>query len=274
MDKNILHKILQTAQIKKGEPILEIGAGIGTLTIPMAEEGGCIIALEKDKRLVEYLQKRTATYPHVRIIHGDFLKTDLADILSTAHRWKVISNPPYNITGPLLSKLVSFREKITFMVMMLQKEVADKLTARPGSKAYSLFSVKMQYSIRTEVIHRVSRNVFYPPPKVDSTLLRLTPLKKPPLLVKNEKLFFEISTAIFNSRRKTLKNSLKNLPLGEDFWEISPIAATRRGEALTLQELGALTDAIEKSKVDPHAQGRGTTNYPPQFCIRKTMRGG
>ena len=247
VDKNILNKILQTAQIKKGDKILEIGAGIGTLTLPLAEEGGQVVALEKDKKIGEYLKEMTATYPQIKIICGDFLKLDLAEILSSANNWKVISNPPYNITGPLLSKLISFRGKISFIVIMLQREVADRLIACPGTKAYSFLSVKLQYNMKIELIHRVSRNVFFPPPKVDSTLLRLIPLKNPPIKVQNEKLFFEVVDTIFKSRRKNLKNSLKPFSLPEDFWIKTSIEPTRRGETFSLEELAKLTNAIEKS---------------------------
>ena len=248
VDKNILKKIIQSARINKDEKILEIGAGIGTLTLALAETGASITAIEKDRGAVSLLKELVSAYPNVKVIDGDVLKIDLKSILEEAPVWKIVSNPPYSIVSPLLFKLVSFKEKFSSIVLMLQREFAKRLTARPGTKDYSFLSIKMQFHMDIEIIHKVSRRVFFPVPKVDSTILVLTPRKNVKVKVSDEDLFFKIADSMFRMRRKNLKNSLKPLNLPASFFESSPIDLTRRGETLSIEELGVLADFILKIK--------------------------
>jgi 16S rRNA (adenine1518-N6/adenine1519-N6)-dimethyltransferase len=248
VDKNILNKIIQTAEIKKGEKVLEIGAGIGTLTFALAGEGAYVVAIEKDKNLASILEELTSSRTNIKIINDDILKIDLETVLKESSIWKVISNPPYNITALLLFKLIFFRKKFSSIILMLQREFAERLTAQPGSKDYSFLTIKTQYYMEIDIIHKVSRNVFFPTPRVDSTLLVLKPLKNAKIKVSNEELFFKIADAMFRMRRKNLKNSLKPLNLPLTLYKKSPIDLTRRGETLSLEELGVLTDFISNHK--------------------------
>ncbi len=255
VDKNILKKIIETAKIKEGEKVLEIGAGIGTLTFALASEGADVVAIEKDEGAASSLRELALSYPNIRVISGDILKVDLKTILEEFPVWKVVSNPPYNIVSPILFKLISLKEKFSSIIIMLQREFAERLTAQPGSKDYSFLTIKMQYHVDIEIIHKVSRRVFFPVPKVDSTLLVLKPLKSAKIKVSNEELFFKIADAMFRMRRKNLRNSLRPLNPPLSFYEKSPIDLTRRGETLSLGEIGVLTnfiyEEIQKSKVTP-----------------------
>ncbi len=248
IDKNILGKIIETAKIKKGEKVLEIGAGIGTLTFALAAKGAEVVTIEKDKGAVSLLTELACRYPNVKVITGDILKIDLDEILKDAHCWKVVSNPPYSIASPILFKLLSSRKKLSSLVLMLQKEFAQRLVAKPGSENYSFLSVKAQFYMDIEIIHKVSRNVFFPPPKVDSAIVLLKLLKDTRVKVSDEDLFFKIADAMFRMRRKNLKNSLEPLNFPPDFHENSPIDLKRRGETLSLEEIGALTDFISNIK--------------------------
>lgn len=249
VDKNILKKIIETAKIKEGEKVLEIGAGIGTLTFALACEGADVVAIEKDRGASYSLRKlAAASYPNVKVINEDILKIDMEIILKESPVWKVVSNPPYSIASPILFKLISFKEKFSSIVLMLQKEFAQRLVAKPDSENYSFLSIKAQFHMDIQIIHKVSRNVFYPPPNVDSAIVLLKPLKNTRIKVCDEELFFKIADAMFRMRRKNLKNSLTPLDIPSDFYEKSPIDLTRRGETLSLEEVGVLTDFISKIK--------------------------
>jgi 16S rRNA (adenine1518-N6/adenine1519-N6)-dimethyltransferase len=248
-DKNILKKIIQTAKIKEKEKVLEIGSGIGTLTFALACAGADVVAIEKDKGAANSLRELARVpYPNIKVINEDILKVDLKTILKESPTWKVVSNPPYSIASPILFKLIPFREKLSSIVLMLQKEFAQRLVARPGSENYSFLSIKAQFYMDIEIIHKVSRNVFYPPPNVDSAIVMLKPLKSARVKVCDEELFFKIADAMFRMRRKNLKNTLKLLNLPLEFYEKSPIDLTRRGETLSLEEIGLLADFISKIK--------------------------
>ena len=208
----------------------------------MACEGADVVTIEKDKGAVSSLKELALSYPNVKVINGDIFKIDLESILEEFPVWKVVSNPPYNIASPLLFKLISFKEKFASMIFMLQREFAQRLIAQPGHKNYSFLSIKAQYHMDIKIIHKVSRRVFFPVPKVDSAIVVLKPLKSPKVKVSDEELFFKIADAMFRMRRKNLKNSLKPLNLPPDSYKNSPIDLTRRGETLSLEEIGILTD--------------------------------
>lgn len=244
IDKNILNKIVDTADVKRGESVLEIGAGIGTLSFALAGRGADITAVEKDKKLASILEELSAPYPNIKVINADILKLDFENLLCGTSVWKIVSNPPYNITAPLLFKLISFKDRFSLIVLMLQKEFAKRLTAEPGGRNYSFLTIKAQYYMNIDVVHKVSKNVFFPPPKVDSVILLLQPLRTPRVRVSDEKLFFKIADSMFRMRRKTLRNSLKPLNLPASFQEKSPVDLSRRGETLSLEEIAALTDFI------------------------------
>ncbi|MDD5454211.1 MAG: 16S rRNA (adenine(1518)-N(6)/adenine(1519)-N(6))-dimethyltransferase RsmA [Candidatus Ratteibacteria bacterium] len=244
IDKNILKKIIETAAIKKKDKVLEIGAGIGTLTFALAAKGADVVTIEKDRGAVYLLKELAFECPNIEIIAADILKLDLSDIFKKSSKWKVVSNPPYGIASPILFKLISYRKKFSSIVLMLQKEFAARLVAKPGSKNYSFLTIKAQFYMDIEIIHKVSRNVFFPPPKVDSAIVLLKPLKFSRVKVSDERLFFKIADAMFRMRRKNLKNSLEPLSFPSEFYKNPPIDLTRRGETLSLEEIGELTNFI------------------------------
>ncbi|MBU0533639.1 MAG: ribosomal RNA small subunit methyltransferase A [Candidatus Omnitrophica bacterium] len=256
VDKNILKKIVETAKIKEGEKVLEIGSGIGTLTFALACEGAEVFAIEKDRGAASSLKELAAvSYPNVKVINDDILKIDLEIILRESPEWKVVSNPPYSIASPILFKLISFKKKFSCIVLMLQKEFAQRLVACPGSENYSFLSIKAQFHMGIEIIHKVSRRVFFPSPNVDSAIVLFKPLKSPRVKVCDEELFFKIADAMFRMRRKNLKNTLKFLNLPLEFYKKSPIDLTRRGETLSLEEVGLLADFITKIKIQNRHKG-------------------
>ncbi|MCD6219690.1 ribosomal RNA small subunit methyltransferase A, partial [Candidatus Calescamantes bacterium] len=173
VDRNIVEKIIEEADIREGEAVLEIGAGIGTLTLPLAQRGAQVYAIEKDKRIFRILSEFLKDYPRVRLLEGDILDMDLYPILRREKEWKIISNPPYSIVGHLLFRLLQYPSRYKFFLLTLQKEVAEKLIAKAGSKEYSLLTVKVRLYGEARIIRKIPKQVFFPPPKVDSALVRI-----------------------------------------------------------------------------------------------------
>ena len=200
-------------------------------------------AVEKDKRFVSLLKEFLKDFPQVKIIESDFLKLDISSLLQREERWKVICNPPYSIVAPLLFTLLEYPERMEFLLLMIQKEVAERLTALPGTKNYSLLTIKVRLNCEVQIIHKVSRRVFFPSPKVDSTLVKIIPQKgrRFPL----EKELLKLAERIFQQRRKMLKNVL---PLPPIFWEEVGISSCRRGETLSIEELKMLTQQMEEKR--------------------------
>ena len=205
-DRRVLGQILAAAEINAGDTVLEIGPGLGTLTQALAEHAQRVVAVELDRQLVAILQDRLQTFPNVRIITGDILAFDLSELLAIEQAYKVVANIPYNITSAVLRHLLEAPRKPQLIVLMVQKEVAQRITARPGDM--SLLSVSVQFYGQPRLIHRVPAKAFYPVPKVDSAILRIDPY--PQLLLRAEEIepFFDVVRAGFGQRRKQLRNSL------------------------------------------------------------------
>ncbi len=250
-DHNILEKILQAADLSPDEGAMEIGSGIGTLTRALAERAKQVLTFEVDAKLIPVIQHNLQGFQNVRLIHGDFLRQNLPELIRDTFGdspFKVVANIPYSITSPILDRLFGAASGWTRAVLMMQREVAERLIAQPGTPEYSAISVFAQYHSRVEIVQRVSRTVFYPPPEVDSAMVRFTPLPKP-LLHDEEKKLFRVVRAAFGQRRKTLLNALSGglgLPRErvESALRETNINPQRRGETLSLEEFIALSGAL------------------------------
>lgn len=252
-DRNVLDRIADAAEAAPERNILEIGAGLGVLTQALAVRGARVTAVESDQSLQPILEETVGTLPNVEIVFEDFLKIELDRFLPARApgKWTVAGNLPYYITTPIIAKLVEARSLISRAVLMVQREVADRLTAAPGTSDYGAIGLFVNYHFETERVMRVSRNAFFPVPEVDSELVVLTPREKPEFDVFDEKVLFGIIRAAFGKRRKTLLNSLSSsTDLGWDretaarVLEESGIDAFRRGETLTLGEFVSLANAF------------------------------
>ena len=252
VDANIVRGIVEAAGAKPGDRILEIGPGIGTLTQGLAESGAEITAVELDKKLPAVLAETLAGYDNVRIVPGDILKVDIPELMG-AGPFKVAANLPYYITTPILMELLEKHLPISVLVTMVQKEVALRMIAKPGSKAYGALSVAVQYYTRPHIAFGVPPRSFIPAPEVDSVVIVCDVREKPAVEVKDEKMFFKVVKAAFGQRRKTIANALK----GAGFTKVAIEAAfnkiaidsSRRGETFTLKEFAALADALVVSNL-------------------------
>ena len=244
--RGIVDEIVHAAEITVGEPVLEVGPGIGTLTQGLAQSGADVTAIELDRRLLEVLDTTLASYDNVRIIHGDVLKLDLPTIMNQKP-FKVVANLPYYITTPIIMSLLESKLPIERLVVMVQKEVALRMIAKPGTKDYGALSVAVQYYTEPDIVLDVPPKSFLPAPAVTSSVIRCVLRDKPPVDVIDEKLFFRVVKAGFAQRRKTFSNTMKTTGLTRDRIEELLVKANidgqRRGETFTLQEFADVANA-------------------------------
>ena len=255
-DTNILQKIVDTAEIDKHVNVIEIGPGIGALTEFLAENAAEVMAFEIDERLMPILADTLQEFENVKIINEDILKSDLQarikEFSNPELPIKVVANLPYYITTPILMHLIESRIPFSEFVVMMQREVADRISAQPNSKSYGSLSIAVQYYMTAKVAFIVPRTVFVPAPNVDSAILKMTRRDKPAVEVKDEPFFFKVSKASFTHRRKTLWNNLTScfgksdeiktrLEVALNNADLSPNV---RGEALDLQEFSRLSDSL------------------------------
>ena len=257
-DPNVLDEIVYAAGLTKETGVLEIGPGIGVLTARLAEASKRAVAIEIDTRLLDVLDETLAAYDNIKIIHADVMRTDLSDVIATefaaCSSVSIAANLPYYITTPILTRLLEDSSlQVKNIVVMVQKEVADRMQVGPGTKDYGALSLAVQYYAAPEIVAIVPPNCFMPRPKVGSAVIRLTRHKEPPVQVAGEKLMFRIIRASFNQRRKTLANGLKNsgeLTLSKEVIEESitelGVPVTIRGEALSLAQFAELSNIILK----------------------------
>ena len=244
--RGIVDEIVHAAELTPGEPVLEVGPGIGTLTQGLAQSGADVTAIELDRRLLEVLDTTLASYDNVRIVHGDVLKLDVPTIMN--HKpFKVVANLPYYITTPIIMSLLESKLPIERLVVMVQKEVALRMVAKPGTKDYGALSVAVQYYTEPDIVLDVPPKSFLPAPAVTSSVIRCVLRDKPPVDVIDEKLFFRVVKAGFAQRRKTFSNTMKTTGLSKDRIEEllakANIDGQRRGETFTLQEFADLANA-------------------------------
>jgi len=244
--RGIVDEIVRAAELTPGEPVLEVGPGIGTLTQGLAQSGADVTAIELDRRLLEVLDTTLASYDNVRIVHGDVLKLDVPTIMN--HKpFKVVANLPYYITTPIIMSLLESKLPIERLVVMVQKEVALRMVAQPGTKDYGALSVAVQYYTEPDIVLDVPPKSFLPAPAVTSSVIRCVLRDKPPVDVIDEKLFFRVVKAGFAQRRKTFANTMKTTGLSKDRIEEllakANIDGQRRGETFTLQEFADVANA-------------------------------
>lgn len=244
--RGIVDEIVKAADLQEGEPVLEIGPGIGTLTQGLAQSGANVTAIELDTRLLEVLDTTLAQYSNVNIVHGDVLKLDVPSIMNH-EPFKVVANLPYYITTPIIMSLLESRLPIERLVVMVQKEVALRMVAKPGTKDYGALSVAVQYYTKPDIVLDVPPKSFLPAPAVTSSVIRCVLRDQPPVDVIDEKLFFRVVKAGFAQRRKTFANTMKTTGLSKDRIEEllakANIDGQRRGETFTLQEFADVANA-------------------------------
>ena len=244
--RGIVDEIVKAADLQEGEPVLEIGPGIGTLTQGLAQSGANVTAIELDTRLLEVLDTTLAQYSNVTIVHGDVLKLDVPSIMNN-ESFKVVANLPYYITTPIIMSLLESRLPIERLVVMVQKEVALRMVAKPGTKDYGALSVAVQYYTKPDIVLDVPPKSFLPAPAVTSSVIRCVLRDEPPVDVVDEKLFFRVVKAGFAQRRKTFANTMKTTGLSKDRIEEllakANIDGQRRGETFTLQEFADVANA-------------------------------
>ena len=256
-DTNILQKIVDTAEIDKKVNVIEIGPGIGALTEFLAENAAEVMAFEIDDRLVPILADTLRDFDNVTVVNQDILKVDLAQYIAEFKNpdlpIKVVANLPYYITTPILMHLIESGIPFSEFVVMMQKEVADRISAQPNTKAYGSLSIAVQYYMTAKVAFIVPRTVFVPAPNVDSAILKMVRREQPAVEVQDEKFFFKVSKASFVHRRKTLWNNLTSY-FGkseevktklERGLEKADLVANVRGEALDLAAFARLSDALK-----------------------------
>ena len=257
IDTHVLDKIIRAAEITKDDFVLEIGPGIGTMTQYLAQAAREVVAVEIDKALIPILQDTLSGFPNAEVIHDDILKVDIAGLAKERNGGrpiKVVANLPYYITTPIIMSLFESQVPLASVTVMVQKEVAERMQAGPGSKDYGALSLAVQYYAEPYIAANVPPNCFMPRPNVGSAVIRLTRHEVPPVQVDNEKLMFQIIRASFNQRRKTLVNGLNNSPeitltkeqITEAVESLGKGAGVR-GEALTLEEFAGLANKINKT---------------------------
>lgn len=251
-NSDVLDKIAQAAQGTDG--VLEIGPGFGVLTKKLAESFKKVVSVEVDKSLLPVLDYTLSEFDNVSIINADFMKLDLNELMKNEFDSKKISvaaNLPYYITTPIITSLIEGKYPLDSIVVMVQKEVAQRFCAKPGTKDYGAISVLCSYYSNPEIICTVPSGDFYPSPKVDSAVVKLKMCEKPNTFAENEKLFFKVVKASFAQRRKTLQNCLSNglkldKQLTGDLLKQVGIEPTVRGEKLGIDEFAAIANALGK----------------------------
>lgn len=256
IDPHVLDKIVDAAQITKEDFVLEIGPGIGTLTQYLCENARQVLAVEIDKNLIPILQETLSPFDNVDVLEGDILKQDIeaiAEKYNGGKPIKVVANLPYYITTPIIMELFESRVPLANVTVMVQKEVADRMKATPGTKEYGALSLAVQYYAEPYIAAFVPPNCFMPRPNVGSAVIRLDCLAKTPVEVNNEKLMFRLIRASFNQRRKTLQNGIANSPelqFSKDDVAKALVAEgfdeRIRGEKLGLSDFARLSDRLEK----------------------------
>lgn len=259
-EPNILRNIAAAAELTSDDRIIEVGPGIGALTEHLARSNGEVLAFEIDQRLIEVLDDTLSIYENVTVVNEDVLKADVKtiadDVFTKVGGVKVVANLPYYITTPIMMHLLMSGLDVESMVVMMQKEVADRITAVPGTKAYGSLSIAVQYYMNAELAFIVPKTAFVPQPNVDSAIIKLTKRTEPIVDVVDEDFFFKVAKSAFTQRRKTLWNNLISY-FGKDdetkAWlekslEMSQIDPKRRGETLSIQEFGELSNQLMANK--------------------------
>ncbi|WP_233269592.1 16S rRNA (adenine(1518)-N(6)/adenine(1519)-N(6))-dimethyltransferase RsmA [Alteribacillus sp. YIM 98480] len=261
IDVNILNQIAEAAGMSEQDGVIEVGPGIGALTEQFAKRVKQVEAFEIDGRLISILEDTLSPYSNVSIHHEDVLKADVKKVLKeklqSVKETAIVGNLPYYVTTPILMKLLEQRLPVTRIVVMIQKEVADRIAAKPGSKEYGSLSIAVQYYSKAATVMTVPKTVFVPRPNVESAVLRLEIRDIAPVDVKDEQFFFQVVRASFAQRRKTIWNNLQHNLLGKerknllaDALEQADIDPKRRGETLSMEEFALLSNQLYERTTD------------------------
>ena len=256
INDNVIESIVKAAEVTEENLIIEIGPGLGTLTSKLLEKAGKVIAVELDENMIKILEDRFKLYNNFYLINEDILKIDLKELiasnLNNLKKVKIVANLPYYITTPIIMKLLEGKLDIDSITVMVQKEVADRITARPGDKLSGAITYSVNYYAEAEKVILVGKESFIPSPEVDSEVIKLNILKEPPVKVENEETFFKIIKASFMQRRKTLQNALTNSGIVADkeairkIFDKMKLKPDIRGEKLTIEEFARLANLIAK----------------------------
>ena len=254
IDTNVIDRILEGARVKEGDYVIEVGPGIGTLTKEMGRSAEKVVAIEIDKTLIPILEETLADFPNIEVINQDILKVNVQELVKEKLNGgpvKLVANLPYYITTPIVMKFLEEDIPVTDIVVMVQKEVADRMNAQPSTKDYGALSVAVQYYCDTEIVAKAPRHMFVPQPNVDSIVIGLHVRDEKKFVVDNEDIFFKTVKASFGQRRKTLLNSLGGLGfLSKDeireALQAANIDEKRRGETLSIDEFANLSNEINK----------------------------
>ena len=244
VDANTVHKIARLADVGSGDFVLEIGAGLGSLTLALAETGANVVAVEIDNGLVEVLRANTKHLTNVEVIHADAMQLDWQPLLTKSKHWHVVANLPYNVATIIVADLLDGIAEVKHMLVMVQSEVADRLVARAGTDAYGAVSVKIDYWASSKIVGQVPPSVFFPQPRVDSALVDIRRRDKPGVEGVTAKELFALVRSGFAKRRKMLRRALDTITTPEDFVkaEVNPES---RSEQLDLAAWGRLRRAID-----------------------------
>jgi len=250
VDRNILSKVVRTAELEKGDVILEIGPGMGEMTLALARQVKKVIAVEIDRKLVKILKEKTTDFSNIIVIEGDILKISLEQLYRQGHQQlKVVANLPYQISTPLLFRFIESKQLFSSFTLMLQREVAERMIASPGGKVYGPLSIFTQSVSDLSIQFYIKPSAFFPPPKVESAVIRMVWKERPLVRLEEEGWFKKVVKGCFSYRRKRLVNALRHadLLLPEDLEkriEKIGIDSQRRPETLTIQEFARLADAL------------------------------
>jgi 16S rRNA (adenine1518-N6/adenine1519-N6)-dimethyltransferase len=242
-DQAVIDRIVTVLAPKPTDHLLEIGPGDGALTVPVLQLVACLEAIERDRHLIPLLQKRTQAMGTLVIHAADVLLFDFSNLRRDERLLRIFGNLPYNISTPLIFHLLRFAPMVEDMLFMLQKEVAYRLVAQASTSSYGRLSVMAQYHCRAEWLFDVPRQAFYPPPQVESSMVRLVPYRDRPYVAQDYSLFAAIVKQAFNQRRKTLHNSLRQL-VRDDTWKKITVDARLRAENLSVQDFVLITNAL------------------------------
>lgn len=257
IDEHVIERIVAGAEVGPEDVVLEIGPGIGVMTDAMCEAAQKVVSVEIDSALIPVLKETVGHHENLKVIHSDVLKVDLMKLVKEEFgekRPKLVANLPYYVTTPIIMKFLEERVPVSDLVIMIQKEVADRIMASPKCKEYGALSVAVQYFTEPSIVTRVSKGSFMPMPNVDSTVLRLKVRENPPVVLEDETTFFLTVKDAFGKRRKTLLNALTGAALGLTKEEAgialeqAGIPSVTRGEALSIDEFARLANCIWKIK--------------------------
>lgn len=249
-DVSVLDDIIESSDINNEDFVIEIGPGVGTLTKELLKKAKKVCAIELDSGLIPILKEEIGEEKSFELINKDAMKVDFNEVIGEEKSVKLVANLPYYVTTPIISRILNEKYSFKSLIIMIQKEVAERINSKPSCKEYGALTILVQYYCNTSIVRTVKPSSFIPEPKVDSTVIKLEKLPEPRIKVDDEKLFFKVVRDAFNMRRKTLWNALKPLGLSSDdmktAFDNAGIDPKRRGETLSIEEFGHLADAVHR----------------------------